>query len=67
MHARAALLVLALGSAPSPALAQADCGLIRNSDKRRACYAERDRRPGECSLIRDGDERRFCRSRSDRR
>lgn len=57
----ALLALLVLGAAlPSPALAQADCGLIRDADKRRACFAEWDRRPSACNLIRDGDDRRMC-------
>ena len=67
---RAALVVLLtvppLGMAGRVA-ASADCGLVRDRDTRRACFAERDRRPSECELIRDGDARRMCQLRAGRR
>lgn len=53
-------------AAPSVSAA-ADCGLVRDHDTRRACFAERDRRPSDCGLIRDGDARRMCRLRAGRR
>ena len=65
---RAAIIAhLAATALPSPALAAADCGLIRDRDLRRACFAEQKRRPSECNLISDGDARRMCRLRAERR
>lgn len=60
------IIITAAGEA-GMALAAADCGLVRDPDKRRACFAERDRRPGDCGLIRDSDERRICYVRAERR
>ena len=41
--------------------ASGDCGLMRDEDKRRLCFAVGDNRSSEYGLIRDGDERRMCR------
>lgn len=60
-------LVLALLASPAASAGSSDCGLIRDGDRRRACFAEAERRPGECNLIRDNDERRLCRVRAERR
>lgn len=48
------------------AYAKADCGLIRDHDMRRQCYAVRDRKPSDCGLISDSDARRLCRAQSGR-
>ena len=60
-------LLLAALVAPAASAGGADCGLIRDHDRRRACFAESGRKPSECGLIRDSDERRLCRSRAERR
>ena len=63
-------VILALAAAPAAPATQAgssECGLIRNPDIRRACYAEAERRPSDCGLIRDSDERRLCRVRAEKR
>ena len=68
MTHRPFLLLLVLGGISGPASAgPAECGLMRDPDRRRACFAETERRPGECSLIRDGDQRRLCYRRAERR
>lgn len=64
---RIAVLLVIVAALPAPALAGAACGLIRDADKRRACFAEAERRPGECNLIRNNDDRRMCRLRAERR
>ena len=56
----AGLLAFVVLSPPQPALARADCGLIRDSDKRQECYAVRDRGSARCNPIRNSDDRRLC-------
>ncbi|MGA0594576.1 hypothetical protein [Enterovirga sp. CN4-39] len=60
-------ITLVLAAAETAHAGSSECGLIRDPDKRRACIAEAERRPGECSLIRDSDERRLCRIRAEKR
>ena len=55
---------LALLAFTLPALAGNDCATMRDHDRRRACQAETQQRPGACGQILDHDRRKLCLART---
>lgn len=44
--------------------AWADCGAIRDYDRRQACFAEQRQSPDGCTSIKNWDDREVCRQRA---
>ena len=44
--------------------AWADCGAIRDYDRRQACFAEQRQEPRDCTSIKNWDDREVCRQRA---